>query len=1611
MYKNVSDKFKGEKGVLSRGRTNIGYIQPINENTISGTSVSIRDGIKDKTELTIDGKSTQETRSGRNLLNVTAESFSMMGVTVTINSDKTIVLNGTYTGTETYLRRLAKDFTIPAGTYTLSNGNPDASALVPSAIFKDDNNNFDIVDVSTKTFTEEKVIKPYLRIAIGSSFNNFKIYPMIVSGDTVGEYEPYGASPSPDYPSEIENVKGKNLINPNLPVGSETKDGITLTNNGDGTYTVKGTATKTTGIDLTTQDVIKLKGGTYYTNSIEVLSGTMDGLITVSVKGKDDVTKFNYLNLGSTFKAQTKKTEEDLTIVRYNYYIGSGKTVAFTFRVQLEEGSVATRYVPYGNIQIVETGKNLFYNVVTSSRPSGITLTQNDDGSMLLNGTTTGVSIFDFRLPKALPAGTYTFSIKGSGNIPGNVFLRARDNNAIMVSTDAQVQGNNTTQNSHTFTCEKEIATVSLNITTAGTIFNKFVIKPQLEQSSTATDYEPYTEEVVNIDLKGNELCSLPNGTKAELIVKDGRAKIVKKIGEVVLDGSETISGIWRDTETTHIFKISDIKLDNLYTTLTNTDEVFAMCDYFKVHPYDAGANSIWAIRKDNNDFKNALAIINTKGNANYKNIIVKHSGCVTSAEFKTWLSNHNVTVQYELAEPYEIDLGEVATLKTFNGTTYITNSEDAEMIVKYSQLGNKISKFVQGQFMLQDKCSVDGKLIGNVIAKNFECQIYSGKTYNLVDKRVRVHTGLRFDDGTEEYVPWGDFIVDTYENVESSNYVSIKAMDYMVKFNPAYIDNSHYPCYLKDWVVNFANYFDVELGDLSYELTADTEINTEKIYYTKNGDDYEPVDNPEKENISTYYEVDLGSVSNQNFEIIETPEIANKTGREILKSVAEMFGSFATIGRDNKLYFKLKEKTGVKIPKSPTLHSLTKNEKYGEINVVVLKLGQAEGENVTKRDEASIAKHGENIIQIEDNVFLNSQAKREMAINELFDRLKGFSYVDFSAEWNNFMYLDSGDAIECQNKDDDTYFETMLLNQTLYIPNTTKSTISAPSESKAEEKYQFTEEQKQINLYTELRVNKVEGAITATTKKTQDISDDLNNNYYSKTNINQLLQTAESGITNTFSEAGGNNIFRNTGLWFKADTANIRNLYNESFIYCTYNSDAVNKSLTNVYPSSTSVTSYIRSEELMEINSAYEYSLDVPELTYKHGDTTLSYKTSLLELTSNREFQLENGKILKHELSAGSSTIKFKKNTAYVMLLLENQNFSRNIIVGDDLNGKTIYSSLPDNFYETLNEQAVTTSMFVKTSTSNAIGVHTRLSKGLFNVGCNTISNFEQSIMPTINFYIKNDITTVNEKSLKMSDTFGTVTEIDKNNLAYPYLKIGIATNLEIADAKTTLKELSIQIKTSDNLYEFWEGEIVRNSNDEAANNNSMLLLNGEVYQEQEVPNGNYAISFMYQKLNELANASVLINDKEYQLDSTELKQFYTGEQDNETKEYITQPVEVTTNHIRITFKCDVANAVEIYDLMCNKGTVKLAYSQNENETTTETVNISKGITITSTNMETIFKANANGIRILTLQHATIAYFTDKGLSTKEIIVEDEAQICRTLIQNVGDQTWFTRM
>ena len=188
-------------------------------------------------------------------------------------------------------------------------------------------------------------------------------------------------------------------------------------------------------------------------------------------------------------------------------------------------------------------------------------------------------------------------------------------------------------------------------------------------------------------------------------------------------------------------------------------------------------------------------------------------------------------------------------------------------------------------------------------------------------------------------------------------------------------------------------------------------------------------------------------------------------------------------------------------------------------------------------------------------------------------------------------------------------------------------------------------------------------------------------------------------------------------------------------------------------------------------------------------------------------------------------------------------------------------------------------------------------------------------------------------------------------------------------------------------------------------------MLQNGSFKQEQEVPNGYYTISFFYKKLTSSANASVKINGKTYTLNSTELKQFYTGEKNTSTGDYIIDPIHVTANHINIEFITNTNNSVLVYDIMCNKGIAKQTYSQNQNETTTDTVNISKGITITSTNTETIFKANADGIRMLDQNAQVKTKFTDKGMETDEAKINSKAEMCGTLAIDVDGQTWFTRM
>lgn len=309
------------------------------QNTATGKNIRLEDSSDDPlVSIKVKGSTTQATRDGKNLLNVTAKTTTTQGLTFTVNEDKSITINGTNTGTGTYYFRIANNFALPAGDYTLSNKNPSVNNN-SGFIFYDDGNNFPRTNISNATFTKDTTVKPYLKVNAGVTVNNQTVYPMIIKGtyteETIPVYEQYGASPSPDYPSPIENVEGKNKFDIN-----QEKEifGIMLYKYSyylkpSTKYTISSNCPASTTANIYANS--NSSNSAVYINKNQTIQSDENGYFYILVRFKADASD------NSTFNLYEK-------VLNGTYYI------------QLEEGTVATPYVPYNSLEIKDTGENLF---------------------------------------------------------------------------------------------------------------------------------------------------------------------------------------------------------------------------------------------------------------------------------------------------------------------------------------------------------------------------------------------------------------------------------------------------------------------------------------------------------------------------------------------------------------------------------------------------------------------------------------------------------------------------------------------------------------------------------------------------------------------------------------------------------------------------------------------------------------------------------------------------------------------------------------------------------------------------------------------------------------------------------------------------------------------------------------------------------------------------------------------------------------------------------------------------------------------------------------------------------------------------------------------------
>lgn len=203
----------------------------------------------------------------------------------------------------------------------------------------------------------------------------------------------------------------------------------------------------------------------------------------------------------------------------------------------------------------------------------------------------------------------------------------------------------------------------------------------------------------------------------------------------------------------------------------------------------------------------------------------------------------------------------------------------------------------------------------------------------------------------------------------------------------------------------------------------------------------------------------------------------------------------------------------------------------------------------------------------------------------------------------------------------------------------------------------------------------------------------------------------------------------------------------------------------------------------------------------------------------------------------------------------------------------------------------------------------------------------------------------------------------------------------------------------------DYWNGNIVSTTATEIKNNSvsgsAIVIQKAKISQEVHVKNGKYNISFKYKKIKPDSTGYCRINNVEYELSSTEFTDFV-------------KTVDITTNSIKIEFEADANNSIWITDLLIILGDTKQVWTQNQNETSSDTVKIGKGIQVESTSSNTYTRIDSDGNRTFNkTTKEVVAEQTDKGTKTKELYVKDLAQICDCVISSVViddlKQIWFS--
>ena len=636
--------------------------------TATGKEILIEDGENNKgLEIKVKGSTNQATRSGKNLLDNTATTKISNGITFTVNSDGTVLADGTNDATANS-NLIINRYDLSPGTYVL-NGCPSGGAINTYRLVIQETGSYSVlgsVDIGNGSgeFTIDTTTKVQISIFIqkGLTINKLLFKPMLrkatIADDT---YEQYGASPSPDYPSPIENVEGKNKLDYKI-VSNTSNTVVSLIENG---FNVNGMYAGKVIVD-------NLKKNTNY--YLQYLTENIAGALKqVSIFAGD--TQTNALKTFTNSIGGIFNTGENTKINIWFYANNKPTTTGeanFT-NIQLEEGTVATPYVPYNSLEVKVGNKNLWDNTNVAqlynvSYQNGIyTASDNDNKSVLqykVQQFTDTSFIHGTQIDKTI-SGTGIYYFTGTKVANANL-VRIGNNGAssefiVKYSLDDIQVG--------------EQFTIALEVTDTTIGASKFKNVMLLKGAVQNETYAEHQEQTVYFPLSEGQ--KLMEGSYLD----DEGIHHIRK--QVVFDGS--------DDEQWHNFR--NDTLNRYYISLPNSVTNVGLSSHFAL-----------GVHADRNNEGNDLKFFIGGDVINFRN-----DSSTSINNWKTWLFKNPVTVEYELAEeeivPYTTEQQEawnkIESMKLYDGVNHIEST--SEIDIKYNYIYKKPS--------IKNKSDIENKI------------------------------------------------------------------------------------------------------------------------------------------------------------------------------------------------------------------------------------------------------------------------------------------------------------------------------------------------------------------------------------------------------------------------------------------------------------------------------------------------------------------------------------------------------------------------------------------------------------------------------------------------------------------------------------------------------------------------------------------------------------------------------------------------------------------------------------------------------------------------------------------------------------------------------------